>query len=131
MKAVVLVGGSGTRLRPLTYAIPKPLAPVLNEPLIGVLMRHLSRHGVDEVVLAGSASDKRIEAAIGAGTDYGVKVSYSYETEMLGSGLAVKQAASRFDEPFFVCNGDVLTNVDLKAMQQAHRARGAIMSTFH
>ena len=90
MKAVVLVGGGGTRLRPLTYAIPKPLVPVLNEPLIGLLIRHLARHGVDEVVLAASASDKRIEDAIGDGAAYGIKASYSYETEPLGSGLAVK-----------------------------------------
>jgi mannose-1-phosphate guanylyltransferase len=130
MKAVVLVGGGGTRLRPLTYAITKPLAPVLNEPLIGLLIRHLARHGVDEVVLAASASDKRIEDAIGDGAAYGIKAGYSYETEMLGSGLAVKEAARRFDEPFFVCNGDVLTNVDLTAMQAAHKARAAIMSIF-
>ena len=67
MKAVVLVGGGGTRLRPLTHAIPKPLVPVLNEPLVAVLLRHLASHGVDEVVLAASASDKRIEEAIGNG----------------------------------------------------------------
>src|SRR6202521_697971 len=97
MKAVVLAGGSGTRLRPLTYALPKPLIPVLNQPLIGLLIRHLARHGVDEVVLAVSATERRIEAAIGDGAAYGVKVSYCYETEPLGSGLAVKQAARDFD----------------------------------
>jgi len=130
VKAVVLVGGGGTRLRPLTYAIPKPLVPVLNEPLIGVLIRHLARHGVDEVMLAASADDKRIEEAIGDGSAYGIKAGYSYETERLGSGLAVKEAARRFDEAFFVCNGDVLTNVDLTAMYAAHKTRGAIMSIF-
>jgi mannose-1-phosphate guanylyltransferase len=130
VKAVVLVGGGGTRLRPLTYAIPKPLAPVLNEPLIGVLIRHLARHGVDEVVLAASADDMRIEESVGDGSAYGIKASYSYETERLGSGLAVKEAAKRFEEAFFVCNGDVLTNVDLTAMYAAHKARGAIMSIF-
>jgi mannose-1-phosphate guanylyltransferase len=130
MKAVVLVGGGGTRLRPLTHAIPKPLVPILNEPLVGLLIRHLGHHGVDEVVLAASASDKRIEAAIGDGAAYGVKARYSYETEMMGSGLAVKEAAKGFGEPFFVCNGDVITDVDLTAMQQAHKDRGAIMSIF-
>lgn len=130
MKAVVLVGGGGTRLRPLTHAIPKPLVPVLNEPLVAVLLRHLASHGVDEVVLAASASDKRIEEAIGDGAAFGIKVTYSYETEMLGSGLAVKDAARHFNEAFFVCNGDVLTNVDLTAMHAAHKARAAIMSIF-
>jgi mannose-1-phosphate guanylyltransferase len=130
MKAVVLVGGGGTRLRPLTYAILKPLVPVLNEPLVGVLMRHLARHGVDEVVLAASANDKSIEATIGDGAAFGVKARYSYETEMMGSGLAVKEAARDFKEPFFVCNGDVLNNADLTAMQKQHKERGAIMSIF-
>ena len=73
MKAVILAGGGGTRLRPLTYAIPKPLIPVLNQPLIGLLIRHLRRHGVDHVVLAVSAGDKRMEEAIGDGAAYGVR----------------------------------------------------------
>jgi len=130
LKAVILAGGSGTRLRPLTYAIPKPLVPVINEPLIGLLIRHLARHGVDEVVLAVSAGDNRLEETIADGAAYDVRVRYCYETEPLGSGLAVKQAAQDFDGPFFVCNGDVLTNVDLSAMAAQHVDRGAIMSIF-
>src|SRR3954454_3394088 len=130
MKAVILAGCGGTRLRPLTYAIPKPLIPVLNQPLIGLLMRHLARHGVDEVVLAVSAGDKRMEATIGDGAAFGVKASCCYETEPLGSGLAVKQAARDFDAAFFVCNGDVLTNVDLTSMAAQHHERSAIMSIF-
>src|SRR3712207_5035070 len=130
MKAVVVVGGGGPRRRPLTSAVPRPLTPVINQPLIRLLLRHLARHGVDEAVLAASASDKRIEAGIGDGAAYGLNVSYSYETEPLGSGLAVKQAGARFDEPFFVCNGDVPTNVDLTAMAQRHRERSALMSIF-
>jgi len=130
MKAVILAGGSGTRLRPLTYAVPKPLTPVLNEPLIGLLIRHLAHHSVDQVVLAVSAGDRRLEEAIGDGAAYDVEVSYCYETEPLGSGLAVKQAAQGFDSAFFVCNGDVLTNVDLTAMAVQHASRRAIMSIF-
>ena len=97
MNAVILVGGGGTRLRPLTYAIPKPLIPVLNQPLIARLIANLARHGVDNVVLAASASERRIENALGNGSSLGVKLSYSYETEPLGSGLAVKQAARGFE----------------------------------
>jgi mannose-1-phosphate guanylyltransferase len=130
VQAVILVGGGGTRLRPLTYAIPKPLIPVLNKPLIGHLISHLRNHGVERVVLAAAESDKRIEATIGDGADYGVPVSYSYETEPLGSGLAVKLAAQDFDGPFFVCNGDVLTDVDLTAMAAQHNERSAVMSIF-
>ncbi len=68
MNAVILVGGGGTRLRPLTYALPKPLIPVLNQPLIARLISNLQRHGVDHVVLAASASERRIENALGDGS---------------------------------------------------------------
>jgi mannose-1-phosphate guanylyltransferase len=129
-KAVVLVGGGGTRLRPLTYAVPKPLIPVLNRPLITHLIENLRRHGVEHIVLAASAGDRRIEAALGDGAQCGVALSYSYEAEPLGSGLAVKQAAKDFDEAFFVCNGDVITNVDLTSMARRHRESGATMSIF-
>jgi mannose-1-phosphate guanylyltransferase len=130
MNAVILVGGSGTRLRPLTYAIPKPLIPVLNRPLVSRLIDNLRRHGVDRIVLAGSEADKRIEEALGDGSSLGVTLAYSYESEPLGSGLAVKIAARGFDEPFFVCNGDVLNDLDLTEMCERHVARGASMSIF-
>jgi mannose-1-phosphate guanylyltransferase len=128
MNAVILVGGGGTRLRPLTYAIPKPLIPVLNQPLIARVITHLQRHGVDKVVLAASASERRLEAALGDGAQLGVRLSYSYETEPLGSGLAVKQAALGFEGPFFVCNGDIITDLDLSQMAGRHRDRGATVS---
>ena len=126
MDAVVLVGGGGTRLRPLTYALPKPLVPVLNRPLLTHIIANLARHGVRRVVLA--TSDPRIEAALGNGAGLGVKLTYSYETEPLGSGLAVKQAAPRHVGAFFVCNGDVITDLDLTAMAARHRERDAILS---
>jgi mannose-1-phosphate guanylyltransferase len=130
MDAVILVGGGGTRLRPLTYAVPKALVPVLNKPLVVHLITNLQRHGVDRVVLAASASERRIEAALGDGSSFGVKLDYCYETHPLGSGLAVKQAASDFDfeGPFFVCNGDVITDLDLSDMAERHRENGAILS---
>ncbi len=130
MDAVVLVGGGGTRLRPLTYAISKSLIPVLNRPLISHLLLNLRRGGVENVVLAASASDRRIEEALGDGGELGLKLSYCYEREPLGSGLAVKQAAAPFDGAFFVCNGDVLNDLDVAAMMACHRERRAVMSIF-
>jgi mannose-1-phosphate guanylyltransferase len=130
MNAVVLVGGGGTRLRPLTYAIAKPLIPVLNRPLIVHILDNLKRHGVERVVLAASAKDRSIEKAIGDGSQLGLDVRYSYESEPLGSGLAVKAAARDFDSAFFVCNGDVITDVDLSAMSALHRERRATLSIF-
>jgi mannose-1-phosphate guanylyltransferase len=128
MDAVILVGGGGTRLRPLTYAVPKPLIPVFNQPLIARIIAHLARHGVDRVVLAASAAEPRLEAVLGSGAQLGVRLSYCYETQPLGSGLAVKQAARGFDSAFFVCNGDIITDLDLSAMLQRHRERHATLS---
>ncbi len=130
MDAVILVGGSGTRLRPLTYAVPKPLIPVINRPLITHLIANLKRHGVQHIVLAASASDRRIEEALGDGSQLGVSLDYSYESEPLGSGLAVKLAAKGFDAPFFVSNGDVMNDLDLTDMARQHTERGAAMSIF-
>jgi len=130
MNAVILVGGGGTRLRPLTYSIPKPLIPVLNRPLITHLIDNLRCHGVDRVVLAAASSDRRIEEAVGNGSSLGIQISYSYETEPLGSGLAVKQAARNFDSAFFVCNGDVLNDLDVEDMASRHKERGAAMTVF-
>lgn len=128
MNAVILVGGGGTRLRPLTYAVPKPLIPVLNRPLIQHVIANLQQHGVDHVVLAASANERRIENSLGDGSSLGVRLSYSYETEPLGSGLAVKQAARELEGPFFVCNGDVITDLNLSAMAERHRGNGATLS---
>lgn len=128
MDAVILVGGNGTRLRPLTYAIPKALIPVLNQPLIQHLILSLRAHGVDNIVFAASASERRIEAALGDGQAFGLHLSYSYEEKPLGSGLAVKQAAQGFRRAFFVCNGDVVTDLDFGAMRRKHEEHGAILS---
>jgi mannose-1-phosphate guanylyltransferase len=128
MEAVILVGGGGTRLRPLTYAVPKPLIPIFNQPLLARIIGQLARHGVDHVVLAASAGDRRMEEALGDGSGFGIRLSYSYETQPLGSGLAVKQAARDFEGAFFVCNGDVITDLDLSAMLKRHKERKATLS---
>jgi len=128
MRGVILVGGEGTRLRPLTYARPKQLVPVLNRPLLEHLLRHLASQGVDDLVIAGSASNRAVEHYFGDGAALGVRLRYSYETEPLGSGLAVKQAAAAFRETFVVCNGDIITDLDLMTMVARHRDTGAVLS---
>jgi mannose-1-phosphate guanylyltransferase len=130
VNAVILVGGGGTRLRPLTYAVPKALIPILNRPLIVLLLENLKRHGVERVVLACAATERRIEEQLGDGAAMGMQLSYCYESEPLGSGLAVKEAARGFDDAFFVCNGDVITNLDLTDMAARHRERNAAMTIF-
>lgn len=128
MLAVVLSGGLGTRLRPLTYTVPKQLVPVLNRPLMEHLLVHLGGHGVDAVVIAGSAGNRAVEERFGDGAALGVALRYSYEDRPLGSGLAVKQAARGVKEAFFVLNGDIVTDADLTAMLRRHREGGAALS---
>ena len=119
MIAVLLVGGEGTRLRPLTEWLPKPMLPIANRPFLEHQIGHLRRHGIDRVVMAcGYLSDSIRE-------HFGDQLSYRVEPEPLGTGGAIRFAAADVDETFVVCNGDVLTDLDLSAQVRMHRRRGA------
>ena len=128
MRAIVLVGGQGTRLRPLTWRTAKPLVPVLDRPLIEHLLLHLRDHGVDRVTLAMTERSEAIEQALGDGAHLGLAVDYVYEGEPRGSGGAIAGAAAGWDEPFLVCNGDTITDLDIGAFVRSHRERGAELS---
>ena len=130
MQAVILVGGEGTRLRPLTYAIPKPMAPLLGRPFIGWIIERLRAAGVDEIILSCCYMPEAIEAYFGDGSKHGVKLHYVFEEEPLGTAGAVKNAVHKVSGSFYVCNGDILTAVDLVALREAHRRRNAI-ATIH
>ncbi len=130
MFAVILAGGAGTRLRPLTYARRKELVPLLNRPLLEYRLLNLRDHGVTNIVLACSQGMREVEDHFGDGAALGVKIQYSYEDRPLGSGRAVKEAA-RFggaSGTLVVCNGDILTNIDLTAMIERHRRTAATLS---
>jgi mannose-1-phosphate guanylyltransferase len=130
MFAVILAGGAGTRLRPLTYARRKELVPLLNRPLLEYRLLNLGQHGVHDIVLACSQGMREVEEHFGDGSALGVRLRYSYEDRPLGSGRAVKEAAllAGASGTLVVCNGDILTNVDLTAMIERHRATAAILS---
>jgi mannose-1-phosphate guanylyltransferase len=128
MRAIVLVGGEGTRLRPLTLRTLKQLVPVLNRPLLEHLLLHLRSHGVTQVTLAMTRHSERVQTHFGDGAALGMQLDYVYEETPLGSGGAIACAAAGWDEPFLVCNGDLLTSLDVTAMVAAHRARGAELS---
>jgi NDP-sugar pyrophosphorylase family protein len=130
MHAVILAGGSGTRLRPLTYARRKELVPLLNRPLLEYRLRNLRDHGVTDIVLACSQGAGEIEQHFGDGAPLGVRLRYAYEERPLGSGRAVKEAARAAGAAgtLAVCNGDILTNIDLTAMLARHRETGATLS---
>lgn len=132
MHAIVLAGGEGTRLQPLSQRTPKALVPILNRPLIEQLLLHLRSHGVDEITLAitRNESSAAVEAAIGDGSALGISLDYAYEETPLGSGGGIANAAAGWDEPFFVCNGDIVTDVDLTAMHEEHDQEGAELTIF-
>jgi mannose-1-phosphate guanylyltransferase len=128
MKAVILVGGEGTRLRPLTCNTTKAMVPVLNKPFLEHLLGYLKGHGVTDIILAMSYLPHRIQGHFGDGTRMGVRLSYCIEEEPLGTAGAVKNAEDLLDEPFFVLNGDILTDIDLTAMMRQHHQAKAKVS---
>jgi mannose-1-phosphate guanylyltransferase len=129
VKAVVLVGGEGTRLRPLTFTTPKPLLPIANQPFLERQLLALADHGVDEVVLSmgylPDAFHAHFADELGEDTFRGMRLRYAVEEVPLGTAGAIRFAADGINERFVVCNGDVLTGLDLTAMVEFHDACGA------
>lgn len=124
-----MAGGEGTRLRPLTSNVPKPLLPVVGEPIMGHLLRLLAAHGVDEAVVTVQYLASAIRSYFGDGSDYGVRLSYSRERTPLGTAGSVKNAEARLHgEPFLVVSGDSLTDVDLSELIAFHQRTGAMVS---
>lgn len=127
MRAVVLVGGFGTRLRPLTYSVPKPMLPVGHVPIIEHLVRRLGAAGVDEVVLALGFKPEPFIAAFPDGVCAGIPLRYAVEPEPLDTAGAIAFAArdAGIDDSFIVLNGDVICDLDLAALVAFHADRGA------
>jgi len=130
VQAIVLVGGEGTRLRPLTETVPKPALTLVDRPFLAYMIEWLAGHGVTEVVLAcGFLPDVLREALAGEEERAGVSISYVVEPERRGTAGAVRFAADelggRLDERFLALNGDVLTDLDLSALLRAHAERDA------
>jgi mannose-1-phosphate guanylyltransferase len=127
VKAVVLVGGEGTRLRPLTFTTPKQMLPIVERPMIERVLEHLGRHGVDEAVLSLQYLPDAFKDAYPDNVAAGVRLSYATEPAPLDTAGAVRFAAEAagIDDTFVVVNGDVLTDLDLGALLAFHRSHGA------
>jgi mannose-1-phosphate guanylyltransferase len=129
MQAIVLVGGEGTRLRPLTDTIPKPALTLVDRPFLAYMVEWLAEHGVSEVVFACGFLPDVLRAALGEGEHAGVRLTYVIEPDRRGTAGAIRFAADslgdRLDERFLALNGDVLTNFDLDALLRAHEERRA------
>jgi mannose-1-phosphate guanylyltransferase/mannose-1-phosphate guanylyltransferase/phosphomannomutase len=128
---MILAAGLGTRLRPLTYVMPKPVAPVLNRPIVAWIAELLAGHGFDEVVANVSYLPEQIHEVLGDGSDFGLRVSYSEEPEPLGTAGGVGKVRDFLGETdsFLIISGDALTDIDLGALRTAHEqnvAKGGI-----
>lgn len=127
MRAVVLVGGEGTRLRPLTLSTPKQMLPIVEVTMIERVLAHLASHGVDDAVLSMGYRPDAFLSAFPDGQCAGVRLTYAVEPEPLDTAGAIRFAATAgaIDETFLVVNGDVLTDLDIGALVEFHRQRGA------
>lgn len=125
MKAVLLVGGEGTRLRPLTLNTPKSMVPIANRPFLEHMIEYLKGHGIDDIILTLCYLPDRTRLHFCDGSNFGVKLTYALEDTPLGTAGAVKNVAECLDETFFVFNGDTYTDIDLTAMMEFHHNSGA------
>jgi len=125
VQALILAGGEGTRLRPLTTTHPKPVVPLVDRPFIGFMLDWLRSHGVDEVVMSCGHMAEGVRSVLGDGSGFGVRLRFVEEPRPLGTGGAVKFAEELLDERFLMLNGDVLTDIDLTAQIAQHERTGA------
>ena len=125
MQAVILVGGEGTRLRPLTSTVPKPVVPLVDRPFISFMLEWLRAHGIDDVIMSCGFLATSVRNVLGDGTALGIRLRFVEEPDARGTAGALKFAESLLDERFLLLNGDILTDIDLTAQIAQHEATGA------
>src|SRR5918996_3111281 len=125
MQALILAGGEGTRLRPLTSTVPKPVVPLVDRPFIAFMLSWLRQHGVDDVVMSCGHLASGVRNVLGDGSAFGINLRYMEEPRPLGTGGALKFAEPLLGERFLMLNGDVLTDIDLTGQIEQHERTGA------
>jgi mannose-1-phosphate guanylyltransferase / phosphomannomutase len=128
VKAVVMAGGEGTRLRPLTSNQPKPMVPIVGKPCMEHILELLKRHGFEDVIVTVAFLPQAIRGYFGGGDALGMDISYSVEESPLGTAGSVKLAADQLDEAFLVISGDALCDLDLRRLVQTHHEKGATVT---
>ncbi|HEX4363971.1 MAG TPA: NDP-sugar synthase [Solirubrobacteraceae bacterium] len=125
VQAVILVGGEGTRLRPLTSDVPKPVVALVDRPMMGYMLEWLRGHGIDDVIMSCGFKATKVRDVLGDGSHYGLRLRFVEEPDPRGTAGALKYAEELLDERFLMLNGDVLTDLDLTAQIAQHEACGA------
>jgi mannose-1-phosphate guanylyltransferase len=124
---MLMGAGLGTRLRPITYELPKPMVPVLGTPVMEHILRLLSKHGFGDVIANLHYFPDQIEGRFGDGSEWGVRLGYSHERELLGTAGGVRNVRDHFgEETFLIISGDALTDIDLTALWRRHKEAGGI-----
>jgi len=126
MRAMILAAGLGTRLRPITYGMPKPMVPVLNRPVMEHTVRLLARHGFNQAIANLHWFPDLIEGHFGDGSSFGIELSYSPEEQLLGTAGGVRRVAEFLGDSFLVVAGDALTDLDFTAMREFHESHDGI-----
>ena len=126
MKAFVLAGGLGTRLRPITYAIPKPMLPYKEKPLLYHIIMKLKKAGLKEIILSTGYLSYQIEHYFGNGSKFGVKITYAKEKEPMGTAGCLNLARNKLKETFLLVGGDNYTELDFRKFIKFHKEKKAI-----
>lgn len=130
MKGVIIAGGRGSRLRPLTNEIPKPMIPILDKPVMEYCIEHLKEHGITEIAVTVQYLSSKIIDYFGDGRRYGVNLTYFEERRPLGTAGSMKNAEVFLDESFVVIYGDVISNFNLTKGIQYHRSKNSLVTIF-
>ncbi|GEO26584.1 nucleotidyltransferase [Alicyclobacillus acidoterrestris] len=128
MKALLLAGGLGTRLRPLTENLPKPMTPVFHRPWLEHLIVHLRDQGIEDIVLAVKYHADKIQSYFGDGESLGVNLQYAYERQLLGTAGAIKNAQAMLSDTFLVFNADIIHHIDLQPLLEFHRGHRGVVT---
>ena len=128
MKIVIQSGGKGTRLRPYTSVLPKPLMPIGARPVLELLLKSLRRHGLEEVYITTGYLGHLIKSYCGDGSQWGMNLHYTSEPEPLGTVGALSLLRESLDSTFLMLNGDVLTNLDIRQFTASHRRHGGVLT---
>ncbi len=128
MKALFLAGGIGTRLKPLTDEVPKPMVPIMNKPLLERSMANLKKYGISDIVISTGYKAQAIKEYFGSGKKFGLKIEYICENVPMGTGGAIKKTGHLYDDTFLVLNADILCDMDYQELIKHHRSKKAAVT---
>ena len=126
--ALILAGGLGTRLRPLTYAIPKPLLPIGEKPILEIIIEHLKKYNIKHIFISVNYKKELIQSYFQDGKSLGVKIEYLEENRKLGTAGPIKLLQGKINEDFFIINGDVYTDININDMLKFHKSKKSIFT---